>query len=148
MDHPMKELWNSVGHWARRLLKVAAVGAVIVGAVYWMRFAPVSVTSHQVERGEIVAAVMGTGTLESHVKATISSKISGRIAKVFVDQGDRVYIDQLLVSLDDEELTQQVAIAQANRDVAQAAIERLKTDKARATAVAKRARPGKMITQQ
>lgn len=49
-------------------------------------------------------------------------------------------IGQLLVRLDDEELTQQVAVAQANREVTQAAIERLKTDKVRATAVAKRAR--------
>ena len=71
--------------WAWRMLKVAVVVAVVVGVVYWVRFAPVSVTLHQVEKGEIVAEVMGTGTLEARVKTTISPKISGRIGRVLVD---------------------------------------------------------------
>jgi RND family efflux transporter MFP subunit len=110
---------------------LAIAGAI----VYWVRFAPTPVARHQVQRGEIVAEVMGTGTLEAHIKATVSSKISGRVAEVFVDQGDRVPKGRLLVRLDDEELKQQVAIAQANREAVQATIERLKTDKDRATAV-------------
>jgi HlyD family secretion protein len=138
-EHPMKERWNTIRRWTWRLLKVVMVLAVIVSVVYWVRFAPVSVTQHQVQQGEIVAEVMGTGTLEAHVKATVSSKISGRIVKVLVDQGDRVHFGQLLVRLDDEELKQQVAIAQANQETAQAAIERLKADKLRATAVANQA---------
>jgi len=126
--------------WAWRMLKVAVVVAVVVGVVYWVRFAPVSVTLHQVEKGEIVAEVMGTGTLEARVKTTISPKISGRIGRVLVDQGDQIKSDTLLVRLEDEELRQQVAIAQANREAAQAVIVRLKTDKVRSTAVAMRAR--------
>ena len=126
--------------WFWRILKIIVALAVIVGVVYRVRFAPVSVTQVQVKQGEIVAEVMGTGTLEAHIKATISSKISGRIAEVLVDQGDRVQVGQSLVRLDNEELKQQVGIAQANREVAQAGIDRLKTDKDRATAIAKRAR--------
>jgi HlyD family secretion protein len=109
--------------------------AVVAGVIYWVRFAPIPVAQHQVKRGEIVAEVMGTGTLEAHVKTTVSSKISGRVAEMRVDQGDRVQHGQLLVRLDDEELKQQVAIAQAKRVAAQAAIDRLKTDKDRAIAV-------------
>lgn len=136
----MSNPWDMVKQWAWRILKVAVVVAVILIVVYRVRFAPVSVMQHQVKQGEIVAEVMGTGTLEAHVKATVSSKFSGRIAEVLVDQGDRVQIGQLLVRLDSEELKQQVAIAQANREVAQAAIDRLKTDKDRATAIANQAR--------
>ncbi len=126
--------------WIWRILKIVVVAAIVGGVVYRVRFAPVSVTQHQVEQGEIVAEVMGTGTLEAHVKATVSSKISGRISEVLVDQGDTVQEGQLLLRLDDEELRQQVAIAEAGRDVAVVAIERLKSDKARAVAVARRAK--------
>ena len=99
-----------------------------------------SVTRHQIERGEIVAEVMGTGTLEARVKTTVSPKISGRVAEVVVDQGDRVQSGQLLVRLDDEELRQQVAIAEASRETAEAAVVRLTTDKERATAVFEQAK--------
>ncbi len=114
--------------------------AVAVSVVYWVKFAPIPVTQHRIERGQIVSEVMGTGTLEARVKATISPKISGRIGQVLADQGDRVTPDTVLVRLEDDELRQQVAIAEANREAAQAAIERLKTDKVRATALSERAR--------
>jgi len=136
----MRKRWNIIRQWVWRLSKVALAVVVIASVIYWVRFAPIPVTQHQVEQSEIVAEVMGTGTLEAHVKATVSSKIAGRIAAVLVDQGDRVQRGQLLVRLDDEELKQQVEIARANRETALAAISRLEADKERATAVAQRAR--------
>lgn len=131
----MSKLWSRSRRWVWRLVKVVVVAAVIAGIIYWVRFSPVSVNAHKVERGPIVAEVMGTGTLEARVATTISPKISGRIDAVLVDQGDCVLAGDLLVRLDDEELQQQVAIAQANVEAAAAAIERLKTDKHRATAI-------------
>ena len=131
----MSKRWSTIRRWIWRVLRVGVLLAIVAGIIYWLRFAPMPVAQHQVQRGEIVAEVMGTGTLEAHVKATVSSKISGRVAAVLVDQGDPVPKGRLLVRLDDEELRQQVAIAQANREAAQAAIDRLKTDKDRATAV-------------
>jgi HlyD family secretion protein len=59
--------------------------------------------------------------------------------EVLADQGDRVLADDLLVRLDDEDLQQQVAIAQANVEAAAAGIDRLKTDRNRATAVLEQA---------
>ena len=102
--------------------------AIAGGIFYWVRFAPVAVVAHSVERGPIVAEVMGTGTLEARVQATVSPKISGRIAKVMVDQGEHVSAGRTLVTLDDAELQQQVAIAQANVEAANAAIERHRAD--------------------
>jgi RND family efflux transporter MFP subunit len=121
--------------WLWRIIKVAAVVAIIGGIIYWVRFQPVAVIAHEVSRGPIVSEVMGTGTLEARIKATISPKISGRIEEVLVDQTDRVTTGQLLVRLDDSELTQQVAIAQADVETKQAAIKRLETDISRAAAV-------------
>ena len=73
----------------------------MAGLVYWLKFSPVPVTEHQVAQDEIVAEVMGTGTLEAHFKSTISPRIAGRLQKVLVDQGDVVKSGQLLVRLDE-----------------------------------------------
>ena len=108
---------------------------VIAAIIYWIKFAPVRVVASRVEPGSIVAEVMGTGTLEARVEATVSPKISGRIAQLLTDQGDRVSAGDLLVRLADDELKQQVEIAQADVEAAAAAIDRLMTDKNRAKAV-------------
>ncbi len=119
----------------RNLIKIVFIAALIGGGVYWFRFAPVPVTEHLVQRGPLVAEVMGTGTLEARVQATISPKISNRIEQILADQGDHVSAGEVLVRLDDDELLQQVAIAQASLEAEVAALERIKTDKQRAVAV-------------
>ena len=115
--------------------KLAFFVVLVAAAIYWFRFSPVAVATHVISEDKLTQEVMGTGTLEARISATISPKISGRIARVLVDQGDTVVAGQLLVRLDDEELRQQVAIAEANVEAAVAAIERLKTDKARANVI-------------
>ena len=115
---------------------LAAVGA----AVYWLQFAPVAVNKHLVTRGEIVAEVMGTGTLEARVKATISPKISGLITTVFVDQGDHVTKGQVLVQLDDTDFKRQVESSEANVAATTIALDRLGADKTRAVAILEFAR--------
>lgn len=122
-----------------RVGKIALLLGVVAGVIYVVRFAPVPVVSHTVARGDIVAEVLGTGTLESRVQVTISPKISGRIEEILADQGDRVAQGQPLVRLDDDELRQQVEIAQASVDAAKAGVKRLETDRDRATAVAAQA---------
>ena len=130
----MSKSLETLRRWMWSLMKVLAVVSVIAGAIYWFRFSPVAVSSHTVERGSIVAEVMGTGTLEARVVAAVSPKIAGRIGKLFADQGDRVKAGDLLVQLDDEELQQQVEIAQANVEAARAGVLRLTADKDRANA--------------
>jgi HlyD family secretion protein len=109
--------------------------AGIATVVYWVRFSPVVVRTATVERGTIVEEVMGTGTLEPRIRATISPKTSGRIQAIAVDQGDRVTAGETLMTLDDEELRQQVAIAHANHEAAGAKVERLRADRGRASSV-------------
>lgn len=92
-------MFSTIGRWLWRLSKVVAAIAVIGGIIYWVRFRPVDVVTHEVSRGPIVAEVMGTGTLEARVKATVSPKISGRISRVLVDQGDNVTAGQLLLCI-------------------------------------------------
>jgi len=123
----VKQLW--------RIGRFFLLALVVVAIFYWFRLRPVQVRAYTVETGAVVEEVMGTGTLEARVKAVISPKISGRVATVFADQGDQVTAGQPLIQLDDEELQQQVEIAIASVEVAQAALDRLTADKDRAVAV-------------
>ncbi len=129
------KLFSSLSSWLWWLVKVTAVIAIVGAIVYFVRFRPVAVVQHDVTRGTVVSEVMGTGTLEARVKANVSAKISGRIESVLVDQGDRVTAGQLLVELDDAELSQQVAIAEADVETKQAVINRVNSDITRAAAV-------------
>jgi len=100
--------------------------------------APQSVTlTAEVPRS---AEVMGTGTLEARMKTTVSTRIQERLAEVLVDQGDRVKKGQLLARLDDAELQQQVAIAEASLNAAKQTALRVEADLARAEAVLAQAR--------
>ncbi|MGB8466003.1 MAG: hypothetical protein WCE49_13715, partial [Terrimicrobiaceae bacterium] len=74
----------------RRLLTWLIFATLAGLAVYKLKFASTQVVAHTVARGEIVAEVMGTGTLEARVKTTISARIQERLAEVLVDQGDTV----------------------------------------------------------
>jgi len=129
--------------WGRILwrgLKWVVGLAVAAAIAYWMWLAPMPVAAHVVQRGEVVAEVMGTGTLESHISASISPKISGLIRAVLVDQGDRVEAGQVLVQLDDGDLSRQVEVAESALSAAHAAVERRQADRARALAVLDQAR--------
>lgn len=122
------------------VLQWAVPLAVIGGFAYFWNFAPVPVATHTVTRGSISAEVMGTGTLEARVSATISPKIAGRIGSVLVDQGSAVTQGTDLVRLDAEELKQQVAIAEANVEAAEAGIARVEAEKKRALAIYEQSR--------
>jgi multidrug efflux pump subunit AcrA (membrane-fusion protein) len=81
-----------------------------------------------VEPGEIVVEVMGTGTLDAHVKAAISTKIPGRLKKVLVDQGDTVKEGQEVARLDEHDLGHEVEVEEANVGAKKAAVERLQAE--------------------
>jgi len=121
--------------------KIALVLLIALVIVYRLYFAPVPVDSYAVKIGPIATEVMGTGTLEARVQATISAKISGRLSEVLADQGSRVTKGQLLATLDDGDLRQQVEMAKAEADATKAGVERAAADvnSAQATAVHARA---------
>ena len=114
----------------RKLLPWLVVAAIVVFAVYRLKFSPTPVMTYIIATGEVRGDVMGTGTLEARVKTTISPRIQERLAEVLVDQGDAVKSGQLLARLDDAETKQQVAIAEATLTAARATVERVRSDEA------------------
>lgn len=125
---------DAIRWWGWRSLQTAALLAVVAAGMYWY-FDAVPVVEHRIEAGELVAEVMGTGTLEARVKSTVSPKIAGRVHEVLVDQGDHVKTGQLLFTLDDAELKQQVEIAHATLALWQASLDRLQADHDQAKAI-------------
>lgn len=120
----------------RWILPLVAAGAVV--AFLLLRRTPVEL--HTVAAAPVQAEVMGTGTLEARVSATISPRVVGRLASVAVDQGARVEAGQLLATLDDAEARQQLAVAEAALQVSAAALACVRTDHGRAQAVLSQAR--------
>jgi HlyD family secretion protein len=123
-----------------KFLKWSVLAVVVGVVVYRVKFAPVPVTEHTVQTGPLVAEVMGTGVLNTHIKTTISPRIQERLAAVLVDQNDVVTNGQLLAQLDDGELNQQVAVADATLASAKATAARVRVDETRAKAVEQQAR--------
>jgi RND family efflux transporter MFP subunit len=64
------------------------------------------------------------GTVASGEKIVLSARISAYVKKVFVSAGDRVRQGQLLILLDNRELKQQLAAAEAGLSQARAEYER------------------------
>src|SRR3989339_1110136 len=121
--------------------KIALVLIIALVVIYRLRFAPLPVESGVVKAGPITSEVMGTGTLEARIQAIISAEISGRLSEVLVDQGNRVTKGQLLVTLDDGDLRQQMEMARAEVEATKASIDRAAADvnSAQATAIHARA---------
>jgi HlyD family secretion protein len=111
-------------------VKLIVILGVIGVVVYWLRFAPVPVVPHVVATGEVVSEVMGTGILDSRVKATIGTKISGRLLKILADQGDQVSAGQPVAHLEAQDMKFQVEVEEANVAARKAGVERLIADKA------------------
>jgi HlyD family secretion protein len=107
-----------------------------VGATSLLRAGATAQERTTVQRGTVANEVMGTGTLEARVSAVISPRVGGLLTSVLVDQGDRVQRGQLLATLYDGDLREQVRIGEADVTVARAAIEQVAAQKTAAAAAA------------
>lgn len=79
-----------------------------------------------VERGDILAITSATGTIKPVNSVDVSSKITGRIEKVFVEENQTVTAGQILIKLDDTKLQAAVAQAKAKRENYLANYQRLR----------------------
>jgi HlyD family secretion protein len=120
--------WKINRELFKKVLKIFLFLIIAAVAIYFYKFAPVSVKKYEVKKGKIVAKAMGTGTLDAKIKMTISSKISGRIEKILVDQGNRVTKGQLLVTLGSKEFKLQVEVEDANLKTVESTANKLQRD--------------------
>jgi HlyD family secretion protein len=113
-------------------LLVWLLGALIVLGFVWFRLhQPVPVNTVMPERGTLVREVFGTGTLESKIVVSISSKIVGKVVTVKVDEGDSVAAGQCLAELEATAFANAVRVAamqhgQAEAQLAKAAVDSIR----------------------
>jgi HlyD family secretion protein len=112
---------------------VLALLIIIVG--YKAKFSPIPVSTQPVSVGEVIAEVMGTGTLEAHYQSTVGSKIQGLLVELLADQNEWVESGQLLARLDDSDLKREVTTQEAVVKAGEATVERAKADEAKSRAI-------------
>ena len=123
----------------RKYWKWLVVLVVIVVVLVRYIFTATPVAAHVAQKANVVAEVLGTGTLEARIKTTLSPRIQERLAEVLVDQGDQVSAGQLLARLDDGEIKRQVEVTEASLASAKATEARVRVDETRAQAVEQQA---------
>ena len=83
-------------------------------------FAATSVKVTKVIRQKISEKLFYTGTLEAWQKVSITPDVGGKIARIYVNEGDRVSKGQLLAEMDTEAIKLQLKQAEAGFAVAKA----------------------------
>lgn len=92
----------------RRTIAIAVAGLLLVaaaGATYWRFVRALDVPVAVATQGAIAARVVGPGTVQARIPVTLSARVSATVVQVHADVGDAVHRGQLLVTLDDRDLS-------------------------------------------
>ena len=119
--------------WARRfiIVGIAIVTVLSVGALSYRLFSP---DAPEVEVARATAESVGdpsgvvltaTGYIVAHHKINVNSKVTGRVAWIGVEKGDKVKEGQVLVRLEDDEFRAQYEQAKGATDNARAYLQEL-----------------------
>src|SRR5215467_5011733 len=118
--------------WARRyiiigIVVVALISAVALGYRLLASNAPeVEVTRAAAESSDVGGIVLSAGGyIVAHHKISVNSKVTGRVAWIGVEKGDKVKEGQVLVRLEDDEFRAQVEQARGAAENARAYLEEL-----------------------
>lgn len=110
--------------WTRRIA-FGAIAVVLVALAWWwfvLRDAAISVAVAQVVETDAgrgaVSVLDASGYVTARRQATVSAKVTGKVAAVLVEEGMAVREGQVLARLDDSMTRRQLALAEANRDAA------------------------------
>jgi RND family efflux transporter MFP subunit len=125
-----EEKRGDAGGSRRRLWAALALALllVVVAAVYFASHKPVPVATALAQApaaGNGVAVLNASGYVTPRRRATVAAKITGRVTEVLVDEGMAVKEGQVLAYLDDSDAQRQLAVAKAEKNVAEAALEDL-----------------------
>ncbi len=107
-----------------KIIKAVLCVLLVGGGVYWWKFSPVEAQSMPITRVTLQQTVFGTGTLEAKTRVAISPYATGLVQTLHADQGDTVKSGELLVEMNAEDITQQLAVAEADLAIARASVQR------------------------
>ncbi|WP_373510558.1 efflux RND transporter periplasmic adaptor subunit [Thiocapsa sp.] len=120
IDRAEREGGGRRGLWL--VLAVLLVGTLGGGVYYAVSEnpIPVAVAVAQAPTAGPAAVLDATGYVIARRQATVSSKISGKLTEVLIEEGVEVEADQLLARLDDTDAKAQLDLARARLAAAQA----------------------------
>lgn len=119
------------GHASRWIIIVVLLILVSAGGLLWLtkRDRVMEVALVQVRKTEAAsrdtAVLSASGYVEARRQATVSSKITGQVVELFVEEGMEVVEGQVLARLDDSEARAQAENARVQIEVALASIPEL-----------------------
>jgi len=95
-------------------LKIILLAALLISVFTWVvltqgPLAPIKVTTEKIQTGSLAAEIFGVGIVEARHSYNISPVMTGRIKKLFVDQGDHVKAGQVVAELDPIDLDEKLA---------------------------------------
>ncbi len=113
----------------KRIIIAVVVSIIVVGAgvsAYYAKRGDTSpkVSTSEITRGDIVEAVVSTGTIEAVSTVQVGSQVSGTVAWLGADFNSVVHKGQVIAKLDPSLLEAQVRQSRANVTKAEADVER------------------------
>ena len=84
---------------------VALLSMAAAGVTYRAFVRAIDVPAVVASRGAIAARVIGPGTVQARIPVTLGARVSATVKHVYVDVGDAVSQGQLLMALDDRDLS-------------------------------------------
>lgn len=112
-----------------RILVILIAAASLVGAGLWLheQSRPAVQASRPLDLAALDRSIHAPGIVEGAAReVSLRLEVSGRVARVFVKEGDFVEAGQTLVKLDDATQRHNIAILAAEVEYAQAQLQRLK----------------------
>jgi HlyD family secretion protein len=97
--------------WKKRKKSILIYGTLLAAVAVILKltvFAPPKVEAVAVSYRDLREEVFGVGTVEAKVVVNVGTKITGRITRLYVDQGDHVKKGQLLAILENKDFQEQV----------------------------------------
>ncbi len=114
------------GRWVKWAVLLLVLGAAGGGAWYWLnRERPVEVevvTVTERAAGTQASVLNASGYVTARRRATVSSKVTGKVIEVNVEEGMAVREGQVLARLDDSTLRAAIALARAQLEASRQAV--------------------------
>ena len=128
IDHSLRDGGGDPPAWSRRFILggIAVVVLLGIASLAYRTFAAdapeVEVTRATAEGSDVAGSTVlsASGYIVAHHKISVNSKVTGRVAWIGVEKGDKVKEGQVLVRLEDQEFRAQYLQAQGAVDSAKA----------------------------
>ena len=115
-------LWSNWRKYKNKIFVV--IGMLLLLLLGWLIYtrgplAPIRVQDTRVQVGDLQPQVFGIGTVEARSLYTVGPTQAGRLANLYVDQGDKVVAGQVIAEMEPVDLEGKVSSARAGNQRAQ-----------------------------